>query len=147
MAGFIWRAELRRRPWWMNALFAFCLYMALVYVPFDLFWKSVARDEEVWFGFLLHGWAAKLTEPLHWAIYAGGAYGFWKMRPWMWPWAAVYTAQISIGMLVWNLRDARGRGWAGGVVAAMVFLIPTVALWKARASFRATPAPVESAAG
>ncbi len=136
MAG----SELQRppglRPWWMNALFAFCLFMSFVYMPFDMFWKSVARDEEVWFGFVLHGWAAKLTEPFHWAIYAAGAYGFWKMRPWMWPWAAVYAAQVSLGMLVWNLRDARGRGIVGGVVAALVFLVPTVALWRARARFQ-----------
>ena len=99
MAGPDWRMKIGRRPWWMNALFAFCLYMSFAYMPFDLFWKNVATDEEVWFGLMLHGWAAKLTEPLHWAIYAGGAYGFWKMRPWMWPWAAVYTAQISIVIL------------------------------------------------
>lgn len=139
MAGLEWRTEFARRPWWMNALFAFCLFMTFVYVPFDLFWKSIARDQEVWFGFLLHGWAAKLTEPLHWAIYTSGAYGFWKMRPWMWPWAAVYSAQISIGMLVWNLRDPRGRGWISGAVAALVFLIPAVALWRARARFRTAP--------
>ena len=65
----------------MNVLLAFCLYMTFVYLPFDLFFKPVADDEEVWFGFLLHGWAAKLTEPLHWAIYGAGAWGFWKMRP------------------------------------------------------------------
>ena len=136
MPGSDWRQALGQRPWWMNVLFAFCLYMTFIYVPFDFFWKSVATDEEVWFGFLLHGWAAKLTEPLHWAIYAAGAYGFWKMRSWMWPWAAVYAAQVSLGMLVWNLRDARGRGIVGGVVAAVVFLVPTVALWNARARFQ-----------
>jgi hypothetical protein len=139
MPGAGWREVLGRRSWWMNALFVFCLYMTFVYMPFDMFGKSVARDEEVWFGFMLHGWAAKLTEPLHWAIYAAGAYGFWKMRPWMWPWAAVYSAQVSLGMLVWNLRDARGRGWTGGVVAALVFLIPTIALWRAKAQFGLTP--------
>ncbi len=139
MARADWRTELARRPWWMNGLLAFCLFMTFVYMPFDLFWKSIATDEEVWFGLMLHGWAAKLTEPLHWAVYAAGAYGFWKMRPWMWPWAAVYSAQISIGMLVWSLRDPRGRGWIGGAVAALVFLIPAVALWQARARFRAAP--------
>lgn len=146
MAGREWRTQLGRRPWWMNALLAFCVYMAVVYVPFDLFYKSVATDEEVWFGYLLHGWAAKLTEPLHWAIYAAGAYGFWKMRPWMWPWAAVYSAQVSVGMLVWNLRDARGRGWTGGLVTALVFLVPTVALWRARARFRPASARIPRAA-
>ena len=139
MARADWRTELARRPWWMNGLLAFCLFMTFVYMPFDLFWKSIATDEEVWFGLMLHGWAAKLTEPLHWAVYAAGAYGFWKMRPWMWPWAAVYSAQISIGMLVWSLRDPRGRGWIGGAVAALVFLIPAVALWRARPRFRMAP--------
>ena len=48
-------AELRRRPWWMNVLWAFCLYMTFIYMPFDLFFKPVAVDEEVWFGFVLTG--------------------------------------------------------------------------------------------
>ena len=100
-------AELRRRPWWMNVLWGFCLYMTFIYLPYDLFFKPVAEDEEVWFGFVLHGWAAKLTAPLHWLIYAAGAYGFWKMARWMWPWAALYLAQVAIAMLVWNLIDER----------------------------------------
>jgi hypothetical protein len=148
MATFDWRSELRRRPWWMNALFGFCLYMTFIYMPFDVFWKSVDSDDEVWFGVRLHGWQAKLTEPLHWLIYMAGAYGFWRMRPWMWPWAALYVAQIVVGMLVWNLLDPRGAGWLGGSVAAAVFLVPTIALWRARARFRSEPAvtaaPLES---
>jgi hypothetical protein len=127
--------EWRRRPWWMNLIFAFCLYMTFVYMPFDLFWKPVERDEEVWFGITLHGWPAKLTAPVHWLIYGAGAYGFWKMRRWMWPWAAVYAAQVSLSMLVWNLLDPRGGGWLAGLVAAAVFLVPTVALWRARDRF------------
>ena len=129
------RAEWSRRPWWMNLIFLFCLYMTFVYLPFDLFVKPRASDEEVWFGFVLHGTWAKLTEPLHWAIYAAGAWGFWKMRPWMWPWAAVYTAQVAIGMLVWNLLDPRGQGWLGGSITGIVFLVPTIALWRSRATF------------
>jgi hypothetical protein len=128
-------ARWAERPWWMNLLFGFCLYMTFVYLPFDLFWKPVAADEEVWFGITLHGWPAKLTAPLHWLVYAAGAYGFWRMRPWMWPWAAVYAAQVSVGMLVWNLHDPRGAGWLAGLVAASVFLAPTVALWRARDRF------------
>src|SRR3954469_14889580 len=99
------RTTLARRPWWMNLLFGFCLYMTFVYLPFDVFAKPVAHDEEVWFGVVLRGWAAKATEPLHWAIYAAGAYGFFRMRGWMWPWAALYVAQIAIGMFVWNVHD------------------------------------------
>lgn len=135
MTRFDWRRALAPRPWWMNLLFGFCLYMTFVYLPFDLLFKPVAGDEEVWFGFLLHGWAAKLTEPVHWAIYGAGAWGFWKMRRWMWPWAAVYASQICIGMLVWNLRDPRGAGLAAGLVIAAIFMVPTVALWRARNRF------------
>ena len=129
-------AELRRRPWWMNVLWAFCLYMTFIYMPFDLFFKPVAEDEEVWFGFVLTGWAAKATEPLHWLIYGAGAYGFWKMSRWMWPWAGVYAAQVMVAMLVWNLVDARGGGWIPGLIAAAVFAVPTAALFLAKRRFR-----------
>lgn len=67
------------RPVWMNILMVFCAYMAFIYLPWDLFVKPVAEDQEVWFGILLTGWAAKATEPLHWAIYAAGTWGFWKI--------------------------------------------------------------------
>ena len=126
-----------RRPWWMNGLFAFCLFMMFAFLPWDFFWKSVADDEEVWFGFLLRGWAAKATEPLHFAIYAAGAYGFWRMRAWMHPWAALYVLQIAIGMLVWSLTDAlgRGRSLALGLVPFAVFAALAFQLWRARGHF------------
>ena len=130
------RAEWANRSWWMNLIFLFCVYMTFIYLPFDLFWKPVEGDEEVWFGFVLHGWWAKATEPLHWLIYGAGAYGFWKMSRWMWPWAAVYTAQIAVGMLVWSLLDPRGSGPIFGSVAAAVFLVPTVALWRSKDKFQ-----------
>ena len=139
-------AALRRRPWWMTLIWAFCLFMTFVYMPFDLFLKPVADDQEVWFGFMLTGWAAKATEPLHWLIYGAGAYGFWKMSRWMWPWAAVYAAQVALAMLVWNLVGDRG-GWIPGLVAAFVFAIPAVALWRAKRHFRGGgSAPGRSAA-
>ncbi len=128
-------AEWRRRPWWVNGIWLFCLYMTFIYMPFDLFLKPVAADEEVWFGFTLHGWAAKATEPLHWAIYAAGAYGFWRMRPWMWPWAALYTGQVVVAMAVWNLLDPRGGGLWMAIVSGGLFAVPMVALWRARALF------------
>ncbi|MGE0483212.1 MAG: hypothetical protein AB7Q81_03640 [Gammaproteobacteria bacterium] len=136
-----WRETLReqcaRRPWWMNALLAFCLYMSFVYMPFDLFLKPVATDHEIWFGVALTGWWAKATEPLHWLIYGAGAWGFWHMKRWMWPWAAVYSAQVTIAMLVWNVVNPHGRGWLAGLVAAALFAVPTVALWRARERFDA----------
>ena len=133
-AAAVLSAEWQRRPWWMNLTWLFCLYMTFIYLPFDLFIKPVAGDQEVWFGFMLEGWAAKLTAPLHWAIYAAGAYGFWKMRPWMWPWAALYVAQISVGMGVWSLLDARGGIWTGAISMA-VMAVPAIALWRSRWRF------------
>ena len=50
------------RPAWMNALMVFSAYMAIIYVPWDFFVKPVAVDEEVWFGLMFHGWAAKLAQ-------------------------------------------------------------------------------------
>jgi hypothetical protein len=87
-----------RRPWWMNILFLFCLYMTFVYIPWDFFWKPVEHDREAWFVWVLSGWWAKATEPLHWLIYASGSYGFWKMRRWMWPWAALYATYVAVFM-------------------------------------------------
>ena len=131
-----WREQLARRPWWMNALMVFCAYMAVIYMPWDFFVKPVGRDAEAWVGLLVHGWAAKATEPLHWAIYAAGAYGFWRMRAWMWPWAALYAAQVAVGMLVWNILYVGGaRGWLTGAVVFIPFSVIAVALWQAREQF------------
>jgi hypothetical protein len=134
------REVLGRRPGWMNALLLFCAYMALVYVPWDFATKPLALDEEVWFGVVLRGWAAKATEPLHWLLYAAGAYGFWHMRPWMWPWAAVYAAQVAIAMAVWPLLEFGGlRGAALGAASFVPFAALTRALWRARARFQPAP--------
>ena len=128
------RAEWLRRPWWMNLMFLLCLYMAFIRVPLDVFFTPIERDEEVWFGVVLHGLWAKATEPLHWAVYAAGAWGFWKMRRWMWPWAAIYVAQIAVGTMIWNYHDPRGNGSLGALLG-ITFLIPTIALWRSRGAF------------
>ena len=132
------RDVLARRPWWMNALLGFCAYMTFVYMPFDFFLKPVGADVEVWFGMMLRGFAAKATEPLHWAIYAAGAYGFWHMRPWLWPWAGLYVAQVAIGMAVWSIGHFGGaEGVVKGVVSALPFAALAVALLRARDRFQA----------
>ena len=140
------RAQSQARPWWMNLMLVFCLYMTFVYMPFDIFLKPVAEDEEVWLGFTLHGWAAKATAPLHWLIYGAGALGFWHMRRWMWPWAAIYVAQVSLAMLIWNGADPRGGGWLVGLVGAVLFAVPAVALWRAKDRFAGPAARQREAA-
>ncbi|HZR81408.1 MAG TPA: hypothetical protein VFD92_09970 [Candidatus Binatia bacterium] len=134
------RQNLARRPAWMNALLAFCAFMTFVFMPWDVFGKPVAADQEAWFGFLLRGWLAKLTEPIHWAIYAAGTYGFWRMRRWMWPWAAIYAAQVAIGMIVWGAVYVGGwRGWLEGIVGFVPFAAVTIALWRSRDLFDRRP--------
>jgi short-subunit dehydrogenase len=117
----------------------FCAFMAVVYVPWDFFAKPAAEDGEVWFGILFRGWAAKAAEPFHWVIYAAGAYGFWRMCPWMWPWAAVYAAQLTFSMLVWNVVYVGG---VGGFLLGLATLLPfgglTLALWNARDAFHSS---------
>jgi short-subunit dehydrogenase len=120
----------------MNGLLIFSAYLTFVFMPWDFFVKPVAEDAEAWFGFLLRGWAAKLTEPLHWAIYGAATYGFWRMRSWMWPWAAVYVAQVAIGMLVWGLVYVGGlRGLVAGGVSAVLIGMIALALWRSRDLF------------
>ena len=134
------RSLFEGRPGWMNALMLFSAYMAFVYVPWDLFTKPVAVDEEVWFGIRLTGWAAKASEPLHWAIYAAGAYGFYRMRRWMWPWASLYVAQVAVAMLVWNLLYVEGaKATAFGIISGAAFAGLAAVLWRARPRFQPPP--------
>ena len=121
-----------RRPWWMNGLMLFCAYMTVIYVPWDMFSKPVAEAQEVWFGILLSGWAAKATEPLHFLIYAAGMVGFWRMKSWMHPWASLYAGQVALGMLVWSTLDERGAGLLAGILTALPFLALALLLWRSR---------------
>jgi len=131
------RHQLGRRPWWMNLMLAFCAWMALVYVPWDLFVKPVALDEEVWFGIRFHGWAAKLLALPHWAVYAAGGVGFWRLARWMHPWAAVYAAQMTLAMVVWPLLYLEGgKRYAFAIASGAVFGWITLVLWRARRYFQ-----------
>jgi hypothetical protein len=78
----------------------------------------------VWFGFELHGVAARLTAPVHWLIFLAGAWGFWFERPWILPSAAAYTFYIAFCHLVWNEVSAHGSGWLAGGAEAAVFSVP-----------------------
>ena len=119
------------RPHWINLVLVFCGYMTFIYMPYDMFIKSVADDREVWFGFMLSGWYAKATEPLHWAIYGAGFYGFLKMKSWLWPWASLYVFQIAIGMMVWVVLNDKIH-WYLGVIPGTLFTVLAVALWRAK---------------
>ena len=132
-----WLSELfRGRSWWMNGLMVFCGYMAIIYVPWDLFIKPVAEDREVWFGILFSGWAAKITGLGHWFVYGAGAYGFRRMRPWLPTWSSLYVAQIAFSMFVWSLwRFGFFVGLLVGLVSAIPFGLLAMALWNSRDKF------------
>jgi len=121
----------------MNALMLFCIYMAVVYVPWDFASKPLADDVEVWFGLPFTGVWAKIMEIPHFLVYAAGAVGFWGMRRWMWPWAALYVGQVALGMFLWPMLQHGGiAGPFVGAAAGAFFLIPTLALWRARDRFQ-----------
>jgi hypothetical protein len=136
------RARPGDRPTWVNVLLAFTAFMAFVYTPWDFFWKPVAEDQEVWLGFVLTGWAAKATEPIHGAIYAALAYGLWKMRPWVRPWGTVYVAQMAVAMLVWNLLDERGHPVAA-VASGILFGALAWWFWRAGRVFEDAGKPAD----
>jgi len=124
------------RPWWMNALLVFAGYMAFVYVPWDLFFKPVEHDVEVWFGIMFTGWAAKLMALPHWFVYGAAVYGFRRRRPWMRFWGAAYSAQVAFGMFVWSLSVVGGfLGFFGGLISAIPFSLLAWAFWNAREHF------------
>jgi short-subunit dehydrogenase len=122
--------------------------MAFVYVPWDFLVKPAAIDEEVWFGIRFHGTAAKLLEIPHFAVYAALAYGFRKMRPWLWPWAAFYVGQVALSMLVWSWVYIGGlSGFLFGVVSFLPMAGLTWALWEARPLFEAPRPPLRERYG
>jgi hypothetical protein len=116
-----------------------CAATVVFLIARDLFVPHV-RDTEVWFGFELTGRAARLTAPIHWAIFGVGAWGFWNLRSWIWPWASVYAAIVAASHLIWNLSSPSGGGWCDGLWQFALFGV--VALWLLRvrpASTGATP--------
>jgi len=119
------------RPWWATALAAFCAATVVFLAVRDLTIPAV-RDTDVCLGFEVHGWVARLTAPLHWALYALGAWGYWRCRPWVWPWASVYAFHVAVSHLVWNLTSPAGGGWTAGLWQLALFSVPAAALLWAR---------------
>lgn len=128
-----------QRPQWMNALMVFAAFQVFVYSPFDLLGKPLSKDIDVWFGIMWTGWGAKFGGVLHLMVYALGMYGFWRMRSWMHPWAAVYVAQLAFSMFIWPIGHFGGvRGWFIGLVSGGLFGALAWALWNSRKQFGPT---------
>jgi hypothetical protein len=126
----------RERPWWMSATMVFCAFMAFVYMPWDIFLKPVAADQEVWFGILFQGFWAKVFAIPHWFVYAAAVYGFRRRRPWMAFWAPAYVAQVAFGMYVWTAVHTGGlSGVIVGLFPALPFVALAYAFWNARDHF------------
>lgn len=106
------------RPLWRKALAGVCLVALLVNVPGDLF-SAETRDVEVWLGFEVRGAWALATAPLHWAIFAVGAWAFWTGKPWALPAAAGYVFYVAASHLVWSEASPHGRGWPIGLLQAV----------------------------
>ena len=126
----------RERPWWMSATMVFCAFMAFIYMPWDIFWKPVEEDSEVWFGILFQGFWAKVFAIPHWFVYAAGVYGFRRRRPWMAFWAPAYVAQVALGMYLWTALNTGGfSGIFVGLFPALPFIGLAYAFWNARDYF------------
>ena len=123
------------RPWWMTALMLLCALQVFILLPSDLLFRPLAEDQEVWFGYVLTGWAAKITNPIHWLIYAFGMVGFYRMRPWMHPWAALYTTQVAIAAFVWSVRD-ESVPLIGAIVSLVAVLGLAWLLWRSKQRFQ-----------
>jgi hypothetical protein len=124
----------------MTALAIFCGATLAATFPSDLFIER-ARDVEVWGGFELHGRAAMLTAPIHWALYALGAWAFWTARPWAPTAAALYAFYVAVSHVVWSEASPHGRGWHVGVIQAVVISIVGVLLLRAGSSLPAGRRP------
>jgi hypothetical protein len=115
----------------MTALALLCLLALLINVPRDLFFAET-RDVEVWFGLELRGFGALATAPLHWAIFAVGAWGFWNARAWVVPWAAAYVFYVALSHLIWSEASPNGRGWMIGLAQATAISAIGVLILRAR---------------
>jgi hypothetical protein len=114
----------------MTALAVFCAGTVVFLIPRDLF-LAETRDVEVWFGFELRGTAALLTAPLHWAIFAFGAWGFWRCRPWIFSCASAYVFYVALSHLIWSEVSPNGNGWPIGLLQAAVISVPGILLVRA----------------
>jgi hypothetical protein len=102
----------------MTLFAALCSILLLVNLPRDLLFAE-NREVEVWLGFEIRGWLALATAPLHWALFALGAWAFWTRRAWVVPCAAAYLFYVALSHLVWSEASPEGRGWPIGLAQAV----------------------------
>ena len=125
-----------RRPFWMNGVFLFCVYMTCFYLPWDVFVKPIAEDQEVWFGVTFYGWTAKLGGMFHWFVYANMSYGLWLMKPWVRIFIIVYLLQVAWSMIFWALlKGGSSQIWIN-VVLALGFITLSFLFFRAKSRFR-----------
>jgi hypothetical protein len=98
----------------------FCAATALFLAWRDLFLPEIG-DVEVWLGFEVRGRAARLTAPLHWAIFAAGAWAFWREKPWIWTAAAAYVFYVAVSHVIWSEASPNGHGWPMGLLQGAGF--------------------------
>jgi short-subunit dehydrogenase len=145
-----WLRDLfRDRPVWINALMVFSAFMTFIYMPWDIFWKPVSVDHEVWFGITFTGWWAKFWAIPHWMVYAAATHGIRRRRPWIPTWGALYTAQVSLGMLFWSIGffGFSLTGWFVGIITASPFALLTIALADSREHFSFVHKPMRARYG
>jgi hypothetical protein len=123
--------ESRRAARARKTLAAFCAFSVVFLAWRDLFVPEV-RDVEVWLGFEVRGPAALASAPLHWAIFAAGAWAFWRGKPWIWPAAAGYVLVIALSHLVWSEASPHGNGWRMGLLQAAGFALVALGLLRLR---------------
>jgi hypothetical protein len=93
----------------------------------DLILPHVA-EVEVWLGFELRGTWARLTAPIHWAIYAAAGLAFARDRDWVWCAAIPWSIYIAFSHLIWNMTSPNGGGLVVGLFHLALFLVPTALL-------------------
>jgi len=126
------------RPRWATPLALLCAGTLGFTLWRDLTLPHV-RDTEVWLGFELHGALAQLTAPLHWLIFAAGAYGYARLRPWIWPAAPLYVFYVALSHLVWSEASPKGQGWPMGLLQMAAISLPGWLLLRARPPAQAAP--------
>ncbi len=115
--------ESTARPWWTTSIAAFFVLSLLLNVPRDLLYPEYG-NVEVWLGFELTGALARWTAPIHWAMFAVGAWASWTCRSWAVPATAAYAFYVACSHIVWSETSPNGNGWAIGLIQAAVISIP-----------------------